>query len=310
MIAFGPVPSRRLGKSIGINNIPPKACTYSCVYCQLGKAGKMTSKRQTFYDPEMIINDVQEKIINAEKNKETIDYLTFVADGEPTLDENLGNLIKTLKQFGKKIAVITNSSLIHSQHVRDALCQADWVSVKVDAADSSLWRKINRSVRDLNLDDIFKGILQFSQEFNGTLVTETMLVKDLNDSPENIKNVSLFIKGINPEKSYISIPIRPPAEKRTQPPEGQKLIELYQIFQSNFDRVEYLTGYEGNDFAYTGNIEKDILSITSVHPMTKQALLELTEKSGTNFSVVEGLVHSNRLVVSEYNETEFYLRKF
>ncbi len=244
------------------------------------------------------------------KNKETIDYLTFVADGEPTLDENLGNLIKTLKQFGKKIAVITNSSLIHSQHVRDALCQADWVSVKVDAADSALWRKINRSVRDLSLDDIFKGILQFSQEFNGTLVTETMLVKDLNDSPENIKNVSLFIKGINPEKSYISIPIRPPAEKRTQPPEGQKLIELYQIFQSNFDRVEYLTGYEGNDFAYTGNIEKDILSITSVHPMTKQALLELTEKSGTNFSVVEGLVHSNRLVVSEYNETEFYLRKF
>ena len=111
-IAFGPVPSRRLGQSLGINNIPPKICTYSCIYCQLGRSLKMQIEREEFYHPEEIFKEVENKIREAMGRGEPIDYLTFVPDGEPTLDRNLGKEIEFLKQVGIKIAVITNSSLI------------------------------------------------------------------------------------------------------------------------------------------------------------------------------------------------------
>ncbi|MEJ2097833.1 MAG: radical SAM protein, partial [Deltaproteobacteria bacterium] len=118
MIAFGPVPSRRLGRSLGINNIPPKVCSYSCVYCQVGKTRRMKVDRSPFYDPQEIYRDVKKKIAKAQKKGESVDYLTFVPDGEPTLDVNLGNEIELLKSLGPKIGVITNGSLAWRKDVR------------------------------------------------------------------------------------------------------------------------------------------------------------------------------------------------
>ncbi|MFO7742846.1 MAG: radical SAM protein, partial [Anaerolineae bacterium] len=134
MIAFGPVPSRRLGRSLGINNIPPKICTYSCAYCQLGRTIKMEVERRPFYEPEDILRHVQDKVEKSEGAGEAIDYLTFVPDGEPTLDANLGHEIELLQPLGIKIAVISNASLVWREDVREELGQADWVSLKVDAA--------------------------------------------------------------------------------------------------------------------------------------------------------------------------------
>lgn len=113
MLAFGPIPSRRLGRSLGINNIPSKNCTYSCIYCQLGQTFKKNFERRKFHEPKEILNAVRNKIIKVEELGEKIDYLTFVPDGEPTLDINLGIEIDLLKDLGIKIAVITNSSLIN-----------------------------------------------------------------------------------------------------------------------------------------------------------------------------------------------------
>jgi len=112
MIAFGPVPSRRLGNSLGINNIPPKTCTYSCVYCQLGRTNKMQVERHIFYNPQNILRAVQDKVNKVKETGVPIDYLTFVPDGEPTLDINLEYEIDLLKFLGIKIAMITNGSLI------------------------------------------------------------------------------------------------------------------------------------------------------------------------------------------------------
>ena len=117
MITFGPVPSRRLGRSLGINNIPPKICTYSCVYCQLGRTIKMQADRRAFYEPEKVFQDVKNKVEKAKGKGETIDYLTFVPDGEPTLDINLGREIELLRPLGIKVAVISNSSLIWREDV-------------------------------------------------------------------------------------------------------------------------------------------------------------------------------------------------
>jgi len=133
MIVFGPVPSRRLGQSLGINNIPPKICTYSCVYCQLGRTAKMQVKRKEFYRPEKLANDVEARIEILRGKEEPVDYLTFVPDGEPTLDVNMDREIELLKHVGVKVAVITNASLIWDADVRETLSKADWVSLKVDA---------------------------------------------------------------------------------------------------------------------------------------------------------------------------------
>ena len=151
MIAFGPVPSRRLGKSLGINNIPPKICTYACVYCQLGSTLQMRVDRQPFYAPEALVTDVQRKVASAREKDETIDYLTFVPDGEPTLDVNLGREMALLRPLSIKIAVISNASLIWRVDVREELAHADWVSLKVDAATEDVWRRVDRPHGKLRL---------------------------------------------------------------------------------------------------------------------------------------------------------------
>ena len=132
MIAYGPVPSRRLGQSLGINNIPAKVCSYDCVYCQLGSTTVLQHKPRQFYSPKKICSEVQKKIRQAEIYHEPIDYLTFVADGEPTLDIRLGQTIALLKSFGIKVGVISNGSLLWSSSVRQNLLEADWVSLKID----------------------------------------------------------------------------------------------------------------------------------------------------------------------------------
>ena len=144
MIAFGPVPSRRLGRSLGINNIPPKVCTFSCVYCQVGRTTKMQVGRSSFYEPEEILRVVQDKVERTRKVGEGIDYLTFVPDGEPTLDINLGREIDLLRPLGIKIGVISNASLIGREDVREELMRADWVSLKIDSTREKVWRRCDR----------------------------------------------------------------------------------------------------------------------------------------------------------------------
>lgn len=307
---FGPVPSRRLGRSVGINNIPPKICTYSCVYCQLGRSLKMIADRHAYYNPDDLLIEVKEKIQNAESNNEPIDYLTIVSDGEPTLDANLGDLIDLLKPLGIKSAVITNSTLLDKPDVRKDLCKADWVSVKIDTLDEKIWRKIDRPHKKIIFSSMLNGIRTFSKEYSGYLVTETMLIKGLNDDIESLRKVAGFIGEINCSVSYLSIPIRPPAEKWVTSPEEQTINRAYQIFKEYALNSEYLIGYEGNEFAYTGDIEADILSITSVHPMREDAVKEYLKKAGGDFSIIEKMVVENKIIVSEYNKERFYLRTF
>jgi len=310
LIAFGPVPSRRLGHSLGVNNISPKICTYSCVYCQVGRTIHMQVKRQGFYTPEEIVQNVEKKGKEADTRGEPIDYLTFVPDGEPTLDIHLGEEIKLLKNLGTKIAVITNASLIGREDVRDDLRKADWVSLKIDAVSTDIWRKINRPHRSLNLDEILRGISEFSHSFGGILATETMLIRDINDEPEEIGKIAEFISGVNLGKSYLSIPTRPPAEKWVRPASEYTLAVTYHIFKERSIDIEYLIGYEGNAFAFTGNVEEDLLSIISVHPMRENAVKEYLFKAHASWEPVKKLIKEEKRIEVNHRENKFYLRKF
>jgi len=310
-IIFGPVPSRRLGRSLGVNNIPPKFCTYSCAYCQLGDTKNMQVRCQAFYEPGDIIRVVREKIEETRNAGETIDYLTFVPDGEPTLDIHLGQEIDLLKQFNIPIAVITNTSLIWQQEVQNALMEADCVSLKFDTVDEAVWHRINRPHKELRLSSILEGALGFARSFRGKLLTETMILKGINDSGHHVSQLADFLAQIQPAVVYISIPTRPPAQEWAQPPDGNMLNRVYQVLKKKVECVEYLICYEGDAFSSTGDtVEEDVLSITAVHPMRDDALQALLEKSGKDWEVIRRMQMLDQLIESEYMGHKFYLRKF
>lgn len=310
-LAFGPVPSRRLGKSLGINNIPAKTCSYSCAYCQLGKTISMTTERQAFYKPEEIFKEVKRKVDEASLRNERVDYLTFVPDGEPTLDINLRKAISALEQIGTPIAVLTNASLIWRDDVREDLLEANLVSLKADATREDLWRRINRPHKDLKLNAILEGINEFAKEFEGMIITETMLIDGINyrEESEKIAESLKHLKRL--DKAYITIPTRPPAEKWVKPAEEETINRAFQVFSEKLgaDRVEHLIGYEGNAFVFTGNVEEDLLSITAVHPMRREAIMEFLKKANADWYVIEKLLEEDKLIEVEYEENKYYMRK-
>ena len=308
-IVFGPVPSRRLGRSLGINNIPPKICSFSCVYCQLGNTLKLSVTRQPFYDPQKIVREVEEKLKDLAQRGEAVDYLTFVPDGEPTLDLNLGRSLEQLKRFKINTAIITNSSLIWDSTVRQDLAIADWVSFKIDSVIPDIWKKINRPHGRLSLASILQGLLDFSTIFNGQLVTETMMVEGLNDRAEEIEKLAGFLLKLKPRRSYLSIPTRPPAENWARPPSEENLNRAYQILSRRGLAVELLAGYEGSAFASTGDAAADLLAITSVHPMREEAVRKFLERAGNSWDLVQSLIDAGELIKVEYQGHTFYLRK-
>jgi wyosine [tRNA(Phe)-imidazoG37] synthetase (radical SAM superfamily) len=308
-IIYGPIPSRRLGRSLGINNIPPKVCSYSCVYCQLGNTTNMRTERQTFYNPEKIAQSVKQKVKQVEEIGEKIDYLTFVPDGEPTLDVNLGKEIELLKSLNIKVAVITNGSLVWHQDVRQDLQKADWVSLKIDAVTQEVWHSINKPEKSLKIERILDGMVKFADVFTGELTTESMLIKDINDDIGEIERVADFLVKLKPDKAYLAIPTRPPAKRTISAATEQAVNLAYQVFSQRLNTVEYLIGYEGNAFAFSGNIEEELLSITSVHPMREEAVKELLNKAGSGWELVEKLIKDDFLVEVRYRGNRFYMRK-
>ncbi|MEW6567631.1 MAG: radical SAM protein [Chloroflexota bacterium] len=309
MIAFGPVPSRRLGRSLGINNIPPKVCTYSCVYCQLGRTDKMKVERREFFALGDIVEAVSAKVRQVHARGERIDYLTFVPDGEPTLDAHLGQEILALRSLGHKIAVISNASLIHLAEVRADLALADWVSLKIDATDERMWRRIDRPHRSLRSDELLEGMLAFAEDYDGRMVTETMLVSGLNDGSKDLVQLAEFLGRLKPSVAYLSIPTRPPAEGWVRAPDEATLHLAHQIVHERVDRAEFLVGYEGNAFSATGDTRQDLLSITAVHPMRADAVEALLHRNGDAWSKVERMLQEHALVELTYQGERYYMRR-
>lgn len=307
-IPFGPVPSRRLGRSLGINHIPPKICSYSCVYCQVGKTLNLNNKRQSFYKPEEIRFQVEEKVRELKEKGEKIDYLSFVPDGDPTLDINLGKEIDLLKDLGIPIAVITNGTFLTSQEVREELGKADWVSLKIDSVTKRFWKRINRPHPEIILSDVLSGMIEFSKNYKGALNTETMFVERINDDIEEIKRIANFIERLKVKRAYIAIPTRPPFCKWVKPPGDEVINTSYNIFSEKILHVELMTGYAGNEFAKSGNVRNDILDITAVHPMTEDDIREMLKKVGEDWEVITSMLNKGEIIDTKYGGKRFFMR--
>lgn len=308
MIPFGPVPSRRLGRSLGINHIPPKVCTYSCVYCQVGRTTRLRTLRRAFRDPVDVARVVERRLEAAGRAGERVDYLTFVPDGEPTLDLGLGPMIRALRPLGVPIAVITNGSLLDREDVRGDLAEADWVSIKVDTVDSERWCQVNRPHGRLQLASILDGMHAFAADFAGRVATETMLLAGINDGETELRATASFIGGLRVHRAYLAVPTRPPAERWVRPAPAESVARAYEVFRGLAGKVELLVGYEGDEFAATGDPRQDLLSITAVHPMREQAVVRLLRQTGASWRVVDDLVRCGELVRVTYGGHSYVLR--
>jgi wyosine [tRNA(Phe)-imidazoG37] synthetase (radical SAM superfamily) len=252
---------------------------------------------------------VKAQISAAQTAGEKIDYLTFVPDGEPTLDIYLGETIDLLRSLNIRIAVISNASLIWREDVQTVLNKADLVSLKVDTVDEALWHKINQPRESLKLSTILQGIGKFAEQYPGKLITETMLLAGVNDSREAVRGVANFLEEAQPARAYVAVPTRPTAEVNISSPSEEVIVQAYNIFSEKLADVEYLIGYEGNAFAFTGDIEQDLLSITAVHPMREDAVNEMLLKAGLSWDVIQTLLDSNKLKKVEFAGKILYVRQ-
>lgn len=296
--------------SLGVNNVPYKTCSYSCVYCQLGRTINLIAERRVFFDPEEIVREVARALASGRA-----DYVTFVPDGEPTLDINLGREIVGVKELvSVPVAVLTNSSLLFLEDVRADLSNADLVSLKVDTVDESLWKRLNRPHPKLKLSRVLEGIEVFSREFSGKIITETMIVENLNSSVDVLEPVAEFIReSVKPEKAYLSIPIRPPAEPFVRAPPAEKLVEAFELFARKIgrDRVELLNMPEPPHFHPSGDPASWLLRVVSVHPMRLDyALDSLREKSEDPEAIIRDLESRGEIRLVEYEGKLFIIRNY
>lgn len=301
---FGPVPSRRMGLSIGISPIAEGHCNYSCIYCQLGRTRSMINKREEYFNCNEIIEEFKLYL----KDNIDFDVVTIVGEGEPTLYSELGILIKKLKLLtDKPVAVITNGALMSDDSVREDLKNADIVLPSLDACNDEMFRKINRPYGSIKFDEIVEGLKIFSKEYSGQLWIETMIIKDINDNKEFFINFKKLLSTINYHRLYINSPVRPPAEKFVEQPLKDSIREAISI----------LGGISIDELASEGfysEVEDDyeaILSIIKRHPMNQFEIKSFLDKRGTvNIEeILKELSNDNNIEMINYKDYYTYRLK-
>jgi wyosine [tRNA(Phe)-imidazoG37] synthetase (radical SAM superfamily) len=269
---FGPVPSRRLGQSLGIDTIPLKTCNWNCVYCQLGRSVPLTNERREYFPCADILSEVEQALSTSLPG--AIDWVTFVGSGEPTLNSGIGRLIRQVRALTRlPVAVITNGALLYRPEVRGDLASADAVLPTVDAGNPRLYRKINRPHPEITFERLVDGLSIFSRTYRGQLWVEVMLVRGLNDTEEALREIAVVLKTIRPEQVHINLPVRPPAEARVQPSDeagvqrAQAILgDIAQVVRPPMPGEQVTTG---DDLATTA------LGIITRHPMQEKELFAL-----------------------------------
>jgi len=270
---FGPVPSRRLGISLGVSPIPKKTCNYSCVYCQLGRTDRMTNKRAMFFPLESILAEFEAVL----KDRIPFDVVTIVGEGEPTLYAGLGELILGIKkETDKPVAVITNGALLYDRQVQEELSDADIVMPTLDGYDEASFKRINRPHGSLQFSRVIDGLEDFSQRYRGQLWLEIMLMKGINDDEASLNQYAQMLKRIRYDKLYLNTPVRPPAEPGIE-------IAAPETMQRAAERLGGISIDLLESAGFHSEIKDDyaaILSIIKRHPMNQFEIRSFLESRG------------------------------
>ncbi len=299
---FGPVPSRRLGFSLGIDLVPYKTCSLDCIYCQLGRTTNKTIKTKEYISSSLILKQLKEIFLSGRK----IDYLTFSGSGEPTLNSKIGEMISEIKKISKiPIAVLTNGTLLTEKKMREKLKKADIVIPSLDAITPSIFEKVNRPHPSLKIDKIIAGLIKFREEFTGKIWLEIMLVAGINDSSEEIEKFIEAVEAIRPDKVQLNTVVRPPAEKWVKPVSLTKLKKIKKLFGKNCEII--VSFKRKKQTAYQKDLEREILTLLSRRPITT---LEISNVLGAHINEVikylEVLEKDKRVKSKIYQGKRYY----
>lgn len=293
---FGPVPSRRLGNSLGVSPIPQKTCNYSCTYCQLGRTDRMSNRRELFFSVDDILSEFEKYLEDEDK----FDVVTIVGEGEPTLYAGLGELISRIKErTNKPVAVITNGALLSDPQVRKDLAGADLVLPSMDAADEKAFRSIDRPIGSLRFDEVMKGLEVFTHEFTGQIWVEIMLLAGENDDDESLERFRQSLQKVRYDRLYINTPVRPPAESQVSAPSEERVGRAVELLEGI--SIDMLSA--GSFFSEVEDDYEAVISIIGRHPMNQfevKSFLESREHGAEAEAALERLSQDPKVEVVHY----------
>ncbi len=298
---YGPVPSRRLGLSLGVSPIPSRTCNYSCIYCQLGRTKHLTNERKNFFSVDDIIAELEDYI----KSNAKYDIITIVGEGEPTLFSQLGLLISKIKSISNvPVAVITNGALLSDENVRRELLGADFVLPSIDASSVEMFKEINRPHGKIKFETVVNGLIDFSKEFEGKIFIETMLIKGVNDQVAQLKALKNILNKIDYDRLYINTTVRPPAEKQVEEPSLEALTNAVDILKGISIEQLISTGF----FSKEKDDYKAIKSIIQRHPMNQFEIKSFLEERDCKSieEVLEKLSKDPEIEINNYKTYNNY----
>jgi len=299
---YGPVPSRRLGFSLGIDIIPFKTCSFNCIYCQLGRTPRKTIKRKEYIPSSEILTQIK-KVLNSGQR---IDYITFSGSGEPTLNLKIGQLIREIKKMTEiPVAVLTNSSLLTHKSVRQDLIAADLVVPSLDAASQKIFSYVNRPYPSLKIEKIIESLKLFRHQFNGSIWLEVMLVKGINDSKDHLNKLKQAIKIIDPNKIQLNTVIRPPAEKFAA---ALSLMEMEKIKNDIGEPCEIIANFNKKEQKPpVEHLEEAILAMIKRRPLTLDDIsISLGKHRNEIIKYLNWLLEEGKVKVINHQGLKYY----
>jgi wyosine [tRNA(Phe)-imidazoG37] synthetase (radical SAM superfamily) len=275
---FGPVNSRRLGLSLGIDLLPPKICNFNCIYCEVGPTTTFTCERKEYTPTADIIAEI-DAFRAAGQQARPVDVYTITASGEPTLHTGLGRVIAHLKAtVAKPVAVLTNGSLLFREDVRQELQQADIVIPSLDAAREESFRRINRPAQCADLEEIIAGLRLFAAGFRGELWLEILLAKGINDSPADLAALRQALTEIRPARVQLNTVARPPLEQFARPLTEKELTEIRRLLPGN---VEIIVDFRTRQREHERSARKaELLEMLQRRPCTESDICEALNLDG------------------------------
>lgn len=261
---FGPVPSRRLGRSLGVDPVPFKMCTFDCVYCQLGRTTALTTQREPYVSADTLIGELQAWLDAGG----TADIITLSGSGEPTLNAEVGEVIAWLKRHAEiPVGVLTNGSLLWQDEVRRDVAQADLLIPSLDAARAPEFTRVNRPCPGLELPQIVEGLVAARRDCSGELWLEVMLVAGYNDSDEDLQALRETIERIDPGRVQINTVLRPPAEQDARPLSAEGLVLAQEALGAKAEIVAPLDGSALGEDGPQGTLD-DVRALLRRRPCT------------------------------------------
>jgi wyosine [tRNA(Phe)-imidazoG37] synthetase (radical SAM superfamily) len=304
---FGPVTSRRFGKSLGINIIPFKICTYDCIYCEVGKTTKKTAERKDYVNVDLLLEEFKQTYSLYQNN---LDVITITGQGEPTLNSQLGDIITKIQSLADKpILVLTNGSLLYEEEVRSALSKAHMVCTSLDAVHPDIFYKVNNPFFNINLDNLINGLIEFSYFYTGKLYIEVLLVKGVNDYINHIDEIIKVIRKCKYYSVQINTVYRPPAYPFAEPIDELKLFEL-ELYMNDMGVKVDKSSKTYKKIRTTQDFLRDyILNTSAIRPLCIDEITKIFNSSRFEIDkIIEKLIMNCELSVITHGNKKYYIK--